>query len=460
MEKKPSRISRLITRTMAWGKMAWEYYNNGVWQDTSKSWKVDLVKVVNLTVRGFMNGNLQNKACAMTYRTLLAVVPLLALLLAIGRGFGLQDYLQQELYSYFPSQQRMLEVSFKFVDSYLAQASEGVFVGVGIVFLLWTLISLLSNVEDVFNSIWGLKTGRTIWRKLSDYTAILLILPVLMICSSGISVMMSSTLKRIFDWEFFTPVLTMLLDSVSVVLSWLTFAGAYMLVPNTRVRPLNALAAGVLAGSGYQVLQWLFVSGQMYVAKYNAIYGSFSFLPLMLIWLQLVWLITFIGAGVCYSSQNIFQFSFDNQVQRISVNYRLKVQLAILAIVVQRFKNGLRPLTTSEIVQSYNIPPRLASELINQLLEINLVCHIAPADGHTEASDMPVQPTREPDFYCVGSALEALMNHGVANFIPGFAERFAAVEQIVDSIERHIAEGNDDVALTALPIPALNSQSE
>ncbi|MBD5316287.1 MAG: YihY/virulence factor BrkB family protein [Bacteroides sp.] len=451
-DKKISKLSSLITRSVEWGKQAWEYYNNGVWQDSRHSWKVNLVKVVNLTVRGFTDGDLQSKACAMTYRTLLAIVPMLALLLAIGRGFGLQDYLQQELYAYFPAQRRVLDTSFRFVDSYLEQASEGLFVGIGIAFLLWTLISLLSNVEDVFNSIWGVKNGRTIWRKLSDYTAILLILPVLMICSSGITVLMSSTLKHLFDWNFFTPVLTTLLDSASVVLSWLAFAGAYMLVPNTRVKPLNALAAGVLAGTGYQVLQWLFVSGQMYVAKYNAIYGSFSFLPLLLIWLQLVWLITFIGAGVCYSSQNIFQFAFENQVNRISVNYRLKVQLAILTIIVKRFKNNEAPLTAEAIVRDYAIPPRLVTDLVNQLLEIGLVCHVGPNDAGEEIKEWPLVPTHEPAWYSVGSAMDALLKHGVSDFIPDFSTRFASVDTLVDSIEQSVTRGKSDVELTSLTI--------
>lgn len=451
-QKNPSRFSRFIDRCVAWGRQAWDYYNNGVWQDTTKSLRVDVVKVVNLTVRGFMNGNLQSKACAMTYRTLLAIVPMLALLLAIGRGFGLQDYLQQELYSYFPSQRKVLDMAFGFVDSYLAQASEGIFVGVGIVFLLWTLISLISNVEEVFNSIWDVKAGRTLWRKLSDYTAILLIIPVLMICSSGITVLMSSTLKHLFQWDFFTPVLTLLLDSVSVVLSWLTFAGAYMLVPNTRVKPLNALIAGVFAGTGYQLLQWVFVTGQMYVAKYNAIYGSFSFLPLMLIWLQLVWLITFIGAGLCYSSQNIFQFSFNTQVQRISVSYRLKVELAVLTLIVRRFKSGSEPLTTTAIVRDYSIPPRLAGEIVAQLLDAGLICRRAASDGHEELSDLPLMPTREPAYYRVGTIIDTLLHYGVSGFIPGFSTRFASVDAIVDAIGRSLVTGDTDAALTDLAV--------
>jgi len=434
-------------------KKAWEYYNTGVWQDSRRSFKVDLIKTVNLTMRGFMDGDLQNKACSMTYRTFLAIVPMLALLLAIGRGFGLQDYLQRELYSMFPTNGRVLDMSFKWVDSYLAQASEGIFVGVGILFLLWTLISLLSSVEAVFNGIWNVKTTRTMWRKVTDYIAILLILPVLLICSGGIQVVMSSTLQRLLDFEFLSPVVPIVLDFVSVVLSWLFFAGCYAWIPNAKVKFVNALIAGVLAGSGFQLLQWLFVSGQMYVAKYNAIYGSFSFLPLLLIWLQLVWLITFIGAGICYSSQNIFSFSFEKQVKEISTSYRLKVEIALLAVIVKRFKERLAPMTEAQLAESYGIPMALVSILVARLLDAGLVCHVVPADAHAgDVDDLPLQPSREPSAYRVGDLIKILDNHGASGFIPGFDTNFAAVDAIVADIETAISRGEPDVELSALEI--------
>lgn len=448
--KAPSRMERLIHLA----KAMWEYYNTGVWKDTRKTFMVNLVKTVNLTMRGFMDGGLQNKACMMTYRTVLALVPMLALLLAIGRGFGLQDYLQTQLYGMFPGQERMLSMSFKWVDSYLAQASEGLFVGIGILFLLWTLISLLSSVEDVFNMIWNVKNKRSQWRKISDYIAILLILPILLICSSGIRIFMSSALQRIFDFEFMTPLISLSLDAVAVVLCWLFFAGCYAWIPNAKVKFTNALIAGALAGTGFQVLQWIFVSGQMYVAKYNAIYGSFSFLPLMLIWLQLVWLITFIGAGVCYSLQNIMTYSYDDQCSHISVSYRTKVEMAILAVIVQRFKKQLSPLTEQELCDRYELPPRLVSSLIVRLIDENLICHvIIPGTNPEDVDDMPLQPLREPEFYSVGRLVTILDNHGDSDFIPGFSERFGEVITAVDNIEHMIARGEPDVSITSLVIP-------
>ena len=231
----------------------------------------------------------------------------------------------------------------------IERSSEGVFVGVGILFLLWTLISLVGNVENAFNLVWGIKQGRSLWRKLTDYTAIFLILPVLMICAGGIMVFMSTTLQSLLPFGFLSPVLKVLLDFLSLALVWLFFTGSYMLIPNTKVKFKNAFLAGVMAGTSYAVLQWLFVTGQVYVTRYNAIYGSLSFLPLLLIWLQLVWTITLAGAVLCFSSQNIFEFSFTSEIERISNNYKWRLTLAVMTIAVDRFNRELSPLTPHQI---------------------------------------------------------------------------------------------------------------
>ncbi|WP_286528929.1 YhjD/YihY/BrkB family envelope integrity protein, partial [Duncaniella freteri] len=167
-ERIESRYKSIYARVMA----IWAYCSEGVWEDHRTTLKVNIIKTVNLTVKTFLSSNLQSKACAMTYRTLLAIVPALALVFAIGRGFGFQNLLQTQLFHYFPSQHKALEMAFSFVDSCLAQASEGIFVGVGLVFLLWTIISLLDSVEETFNEVWGVTVDRSIFRKVTDYLAI------------------------------------------------------------------------------------------------------------------------------------------------------------------------------------------------------------------------------------------------------------------------------------------------
>lgn len=425
---------RLSAKAVTW----WEYASVGIWSDQRDKLWLRIMKILNLSVRSFMRADLQTIACGLTYRALLAVVPALALLFAIGRGFGLQNLLTSQLFTYFPSQRKALEAAIGFVDSYLAQASEGLFVGVGIVLLLWTLISLVSAVEDAFNGIWGVTHGRSLWRKVTDYTAIFLILPVLMICSSGISVFMTSTVQAMLP--FMTPFLSIVFDVASVVLIWFFFTGVYMLIPNVKVKFKNALPAGIMAGIAYQVLQVLFVSGQLYVSKYNAIYGGFAFLPLLLIWMQLVSLFTLAGAVVCYAAQSISLYSFTSEVQAISIDYRRRVAVGIIAVIINRYNNGDTPLSADQIAEKYSIPTRLVGILLAELEEVGLLNRVIL--GKDPQIPPAWQPARDLSDLTVGQIIDLLANRGTTDFIPDFDSRFAEVIECVDRIETAIRTEN------------------
>ncbi len=439
-----SRISRLI----AWSKRAYSYCSEGVWRDTRKSWRVKAVKIANLSVKGFLNSDLQTQACAMTFRMLLAIVPALALILAIATGFGFQNLLKEELYSYFPSQHTALEAAFGFVDSYLSQASEGLFVGVGIVFLLWTLISLLMSVEDAFNVIWHVQ-GRSMWRKATDYIAILLVLPVLMICSAGLSLLMSTTLRSIFDVDILRPAVEWLLDLGSLVFTAMFFTGAYLLIPNTKVKFLNAFATGCCVAIAFQVLQWLFVTGQMYVTRYNAIYGSFSFLPLLLIWSQLVCLITLIGALLCYASQNAGQYNFYIDVENISKDYSRKVALAVMAVIAKRFAQGKEPLTATMLSQKYHLPASLVTKIVLSLHDARLVNFLEhPGDF----GEHPLQPALDVSALTCGEIIRRLQTVGSSDFIPGFSSNFRAAEAVAAQITDCMIDTADQTNIVSLNI--------
>ena len=433
---KETATPSFMQRAAAWIKTHWNYCYEGVWEDRRDIFKVNAIKTLNLTVRTFLSTDLQSKACAMTYRTLLAIVPALALLFAIGRGFGFQNIIQNQLYNYLPSQRRALEMAFSFVDSCLAQASEGIFVGVGIVFLLWTIISLLDSVEETFNEVWGVVADRSFFRKVTDYLAICIILPILMICSGGLQVFMSTAIRHLLPFDFLSPVLAVVFDCISYIFAWLFFAGAYMLIPNTKVNIRNALMAGVLAGTSFQILQWLFVSGQLYVAKYNAIYGTFSFLPLMLIWMQLSWLITLAGALVCCSAQNISHFLNLRQTSSISPSYRRKVTMAVMAVIAGRFKRGEAPMSTSALSADFLIPSKLATSVVSRLVECGLAVYVTTPGTDPEAVDLlPVQPAMSLDHYTVGHVNCVLDKHGYEDFIPGFDFRFSKLCALCDSLD-------------------------
>lgn len=445
-----SRFSHLTAKAID----TWNYLNTGIWSDPRRNWWLNVLRTLNLSVKSALNRDIQTQACAMTYHTMLAVVPTLALLLAIGRGFNIQSVLQQELFRLFPAQRTAISYAIGFVDSYLQQMSEGIFLGVGIVFLLWTLISLLGNVEDTFNFIWGQKSGRSLWRKISDYTAMMLILPVLMLCASGISLLLSSTLNAIFGFTFMTPVISLILEAVQCLMTFLFFTAAYMLIPNTDVKFVNAFISGVIAGVGFLVLQWLFVTGTLYVTKYNAIYGSFAFLPLMLLWMQLVWVITLAGAVICYSSQNVFAFSLDREVSSISKRYKAMVTVAIASVITRRFLDERDPATAHDLMDHYELPARLVTDITDRLVAAGVVNRVL-MPGQKEVYGF--QLALDPSTLTVGSLAARLFDMGTSDFIADFDSNFPTVSATVKELESNFRASADRLLLSDIKIPKLNT---
>ena len=435
----------------------WNYCTTGVWSDTNGGIWVNTVKTLNLSVKSFLNSNLQGQACAMAYRTILAIVPALALLFAIGRGFGFQTLIQDELFSLVPGQKTAISESLKFVDSYLNQTSEGTFVGIGLIFLLWTIISLVGSVEESFNIIWSIRQGRSFWRKVTDYTAMLLILPILMICAGGLTLFLSSTLQSILHFSFMTPIVSLILKFASWMFTWLFFTAVYVLIPNTKVKFKNAFIAGVFAGTGFMILQWLFVTGQVYVTRYNAIYGSFAFMPLLLIWLQLTWLVTLSGAVLCYSSQNIFQFSFSTEIAEISRSYRERVTLAVATIIVKKFVDQEKPPTRHDISMIYGIPSRLVADIIDQLVLANI---INPVILNAKNEIPGYQPAIDPSLLTVELVVTKLSNLGRSDFIPDFNENFQGIVEFLKKVDLDISTDMSNQRLMDLEIVEMPKQRE
>lgn len=422
------------------------YCISGVWNDSRSLWSVHALKVINLSVRSFLDRDLQTQACALTYRTVLAIVPALAMLFAIARGFGFQNLMQSELFRYFPAQREALETALKYVDNYLSQASQGVFVGIGLVFLLWTLVSLMSNVEDSFNHVWCVTKKRSLRHKVTDYTALFLLLPVLMICSAGISIFMSGAVQRVFTGNVVSPLVHRLLSCMPIIISWFVFTAAYYLVPNTKVRFKSALFAGVLCGTLFHLIQWLFVTGQVYVSKYNAIYGSFAFLPLLLVWLQLSWLIALSGVVLTYSWQNFDSYAHRDKVKDISHNYATQLAIAVAALVTRRFKQRQPAITRHELINQYDIPGVLADYILERLQQAGVLVAI----NHAEDGEIAFQPACDPDEVTVNMVADAMAAMGQSRFLDKADKRFDQLFAQIDTQRLAQQQAVDDISLLEL----------
>lgn len=423
-DKQPSKISQLIDKGIALANYCW----TGVWKDTRDTTGIRILKVANLSVRSYLDRNLQTRSMSLTYSTVLAIVPAFALLFAIGRGFGFQKLLEDQLIHSIPAQQKIVNYILKFVDSYLAEASQGVFVGVGIIFLLWTLISLLSYIENAFNEVWGIKHDRSMYQKITDYIAICLLVPVLMICSSGVSIFMSAIVQSNAHFAFLTPFVNVALEASPLILVWLAFTLSFMLIPNTKVKFKYSAIAGGICAIFFQILQILFVNGQIYVSKYNAIYGSFSFLPLLLIWLQMSWLILLSGCVLTYSLQNIFSFNFIGDLSKMSENYSRKVTIILTAAITTRFRQGKTPLTRSQLSFYYDIPIRVVTGICDTLYKAGLINYVFLPEEKTG-----VAPATETGTLTVGELLSKVDHVGSSDFIPRFNIIY---REVLDKIDR------------------------
>ena len=382
MTDEKKEISR-IERLKAFLNWAIHFITYDIWRITEnevsglKEIYINAIKTIILAIRGFQSENLQTRASALTYNTMLAIVPLLAVLLGIAKGFGFQNTVREELLDYFPGHQLELDKAFEFVDSYLAQAQGGVIIGIGLILLLYTVISLISSIEDTFNDIWQINKSRPWFRKISDYLALFVILPVLMTSSSGIAIFVS-TLQNSFlqHYVFLTPIVELCLHITPYVFTSLAFAGLYIALPNTKVKVVNGLIAGIIAGCAFQFFQLVYISGQIWVSKYNAIYGSFAALPLLLLWLQLSWLICLFGAELSYASQNVKKFSFERDSKNISRRYKDFLTLLIASLIIKRFANGEKPYTADELSDSYRIPIRVTTQILYMLTELKIITEV------------------------------------------------------------------------------------
>lgn len=379
------KIKQLVLDTI-------RFFTYDIWRISSIDGSVKRVGLYNLlksfilAIRNISAAQLNIRAGALTYSTLLSIVPILAVLFAIARGFGLQHLVQSELVRYFTGQEVILQRAFTFIDRSIEYAQGGVFVGVGVVLLLYTVFSLFSKIESNFNDIWQIKHGRPYVRQFTDYLALLVVAPVFLICNAGISLLLATAAgqEHILGWAL-APVVRAIPYLVIILL----FVLLYMYLPNTKVRFGSALFAGLFTGIAFQIFQVLYISGQIWISKYNAIYGSFAALPLLLLWLQLSWFICLFGAELAFAHQNVSKFDFEQEARHISRRYRDFILLAVMRVIVGRFATGERPYTADQISGHYRIPTRLTADTLELLLRIGLVAETPVEDDKVVSAYIP-----------------------------------------------------------------------
>ncbi len=422
----------------------WKFLTYDIWRITenevtrTKYSIYSIIKTIYLCIDRFIEDRIMTKAAALTYSTLLATVPILAVLFAIARGFGFSNLMEHQLHQEFGGDTETTRTIMQFVDSYLAETKGGVFIGVGLVMLLATVLNLINNIEITFNRIWNIKNMRSWHRMVTDYFSMLLITPILLVISGGVSVFMTTMLDQMTEYELLTPIFKFLVGLIPFAITWIMFTGLYIFMPNTNVKFRYAFLAGVLAGSAYQAFQYLYIGSQLFVSKYNAIYGTFAALPLFLLWMQISWTICLFGALLTYACQNIQNFSFDKDTRNISQRYKDFITVLIMSLIVKRFVKGVKPYTAEELSIEYQIPIRLTRQIIYLLLEIGFINESYEENKSEEIHYLPAFDINQMN---VALLFERIDTHGSENFKIDKEEEFRGEWKIlIDSRKEYYSK--------------------
>ena len=239
--------------------------------------------------------NLLKEASAFTYQSFLAIVPLLAVMFGIAKGFGLEQMLDGWLRREFSDHQEVLSYLLQFSQTTLKEAQGGVIAGVGVTLLLVTAIRLLSSVETTLNGMWGITYGRSLLRKTGHYLALLLTCPILLAISSSVTIFISAQFTHMTEMiPIPASAQSLLLKALALVpFATSTFLFSLLLytLPCAPVSFRSATLSGVIAAVSFQFIQSWYILFQLRLTKVSAVYGSFVALPLFLVWLWISWLL-------------------------------------------------------------------------------------------------------------------------------------------------------------------------
>lgn len=382
-------------------------------QDPKKRLWYRVLQTVILVARGFKNQALVVRANSLSFALLFAFIPMLALIYAIARGFGFEEMVSQQLAGSFLAEANVAPVLLEWVERYLETARGGLFVGIGLVVLIWAVYAFFNMLENSFNSIWNVKKTRSFARRMTNYVMTLLLVPILVVVTSGISIFLNSTEILASVLSAIEPLRKFMLRFIPFVATSAVFTWIFMAIPSTQVKFSSAIIPGVLMGFLYQVVQALSMFLVVLFTRMSIVYGAFSAIPLVLIWLHITCWLLLIGAELAFAIQNNELFAYERDLETISRRYQDYVMLYLLSVIIRRFEQGEQPETAHEMATANQLPIRLVQQLLSRLEETNIVRRVL-SEQEEDPAFVPAMDTHQ---ITVEKVLGRVAAHGTEAFL-------------------------------------------
>jgi membrane protein len=390
---------------------------------------INVLKIMLLSVKGFSRDLCPLRASALTLYTLLSIVPVIALLFGIAKGFGFEEKLEQQLMEQASDQDSMMLQLIEFSQNMLSSTKGGVVAGIGIVVLFWTVIKVIGNIEESFNHIWKIQNNRDMARKLSDYLALMMLAPVMLIASSSITVFVKTQITWLVEVinlpAFGTKMVVYAMSFSPLVIMSLLFTFVFVFMPNQKINIRAGFIAGVVTGVMYQLVQWAYLTLQIGASSYNAIYGSFAALPLFIIWLQMGWIVVLFGCEISFFIQNFDSYRHNEKFSNLSFSLRKNIALQVCHNIVMRFSNGEEAPDAEQIAKELALPLSVIQKAIAALKDSNLIVEL----NVLENEDIIYQPSRDINSLTISAVINALETSG-RNIVPEMqgCERFSQLD--------------------------------
>ncbi|MDO4715270.1 MAG: YihY/virulence factor BrkB family protein [Bacteroidales bacterium] len=425
------------------------FLHRGMWEqstDPLQWWQalaLGTLQRIYLTADAFVRLRLMNFASALTYSTLLSIVPLLTLIFMMSRGFGYHTLLEDEIRQNAVADPEILDLIFTFVNSYLNYTKSGIFLGFGLILLLSTLISLVRGIEASFNRIWQLTNMRGTMRMLIDYSAVIFLMPLLLIVSIGFNIYISTQLGDLATLSLVAPLTSLGLKLVPFALLTLLFMGLYLFMPNTRVRFRSALIAAITAGIAFQGLQYFYIHSQVWMTSYNAIYGSFAALPLFMLVCQLGWAICLFCAQLCYVDQNIDRYYFGKETLRLSSRVYEFFGVLIMADICRWFVAEGKRYSAETLASKHRIPLRVVNHVLSRLCQVGLLVSVKSNKDVEDTEYLPAIPMTQ---ISIGRVITKLENEGDERLIKEVKEIPKAMQskwEVLDTYKKRAMNNQD-----------------
>lgn len=368
-------ILRIITRIKL-------FIQNELWNDekTSKSsWNSifkTFLRIIIVSYQRFSAIQFSTQAAALTYFSLVSIVPVFAVGFAIAKGFNLQEKLYEQLLLNFESQKYIVSLIIDFTENTLSSVNGGLLAFVSLIFIFWTVLQVMTTIELAFNQVWEIKEERTWVRKFTDYLTIAVVTPLFLIVAGSLNVVLASTVQNMLEVigvyqeaSFFIDFLGLILPYIMI---WFAFTFLFMAMPNASIPFKSAFYAAIVAGTLFQLTQVAYIHFQIGVSRANAIYGSFAALPLFFVWLQTSWQIILLGVIISYGHRN--KHVKRNLIRtKVSLKAQLEISFLVWNHIKEDFQNDKTLLTFDELYLRTDLSLNDLNRALNRLFKAKLI---------------------------------------------------------------------------------------